>query len=236
MKNFWHIMRIPILIFTGILTIDQVIKIWIKTTFRYGETRRLLGDFFQLHFIENNGMAFGLELGGNGGKMVLSLFRIFAVLGLGYLLYGWARKKASMHLIVAMSLIVAGAAGNIIDSMLYGRIFSSTCGNPRHMEHCREVAAFMPEEGGYAPVFKGEVVDMFYSEIINVKREDAPSWLPDFLFGDGDRFIFFRPVFNFADASISIGVFLILIFYRRIFNDPALQEHPATGPAEGKAE
>lgn len=224
MKNFWQLMRMPVLIFTGVLVVDQVIKIWIKTTFHYGETRKVLGDALQLHFIENNGMAFGMELGGDGGKIVLSLFRIFAVLGLGYLLYSWAKKKASKHLIVAMSLIVAGAAGNIIDSMVYGRIFSSTCGNPRHIENCREVAVFMPGEGGYAPVFKGEVVDMFYCELINIKKEDAPSWMPDFLFSDGDRFIFFRPVFNFADASISIGVFLILIFYRKIFNDPVMQD------------
>lgn len=227
MKNFWQIMRVPICIFMGVLVVDQIIKIWIKTTFHYGETRKVLGNFLQLHFIENNGMAFGLEFGGDTGKIVLSLFRVLAVFGLGYLLYGWAKKKASRHLIISMSLIVAGAAGNIIDSMVYGRIFSSTCGNPYYIENCRDVAVFMPEEGGYAPVTKGLVVDMFYSEIINIKKDDAPGWLPDFLFGEDNRFMFFRPVFNFADASISIGVFLILIFYRKIFNDPAMQDKPA---------
>lgn len=217
-------LQIPALIFIGVLVIDQIIKIWVKTNFEYGETRQVLGTIFQLHFIENNGMAFGMELGEGGwAKLALSIFRIFAVTFMGYLIYTWAKKGAKKIVLITMALIMAGAAGNIIDSLVYGKVFSATCGNYRHWDNCRDIAVFMPEEGGYAPILKGEVVDMFYIELINMHRSEAPSWLPDFLFGEDNYFIFFRPIFNFADAAITIGVVLFLLFNRRIFNDPAIQ-------------
>lgn len=216
-------LQLPALLFFAVLLIDQIIKIWVKTTFQYGETRQVLGSFFQLHFIENNGMAFGMELGdGAWAKLALSVFRIVAVGFMGYLVYSWAKKGANKMVLITMSLVMAGAAGNIIDSLVYGRIFSATCGNPRYVE-CENVASLMPENGGYAPVLKGEVVDMFYIEIINMHRSEAPSWIPDFLFGVDNYFIFFRPIFNFADAAITIGVILFILFNRRIFNDPAVQ-------------
>lgn len=224
MKSLWKKLQVPALIFAGVIIIDQIIKIWVKTSFEYGESREVLGSVFQLYFIENNGMAFGMELGdGDWGKLALSLFRIFAVGFMGYLVYTWAKKGASKIVLITMALIMSGAAGNIIDSLVYGRIFSATCGNSRYMGNCRDIAVFMPEDGGYAPVLKGEVVDMFYIELINMHRSEAPSWIPDFVFGPDNYFIFFRPIFNFADAAISIGVVLVLLFNRRIFNDPALQ-------------
>lgn len=224
MRTVLNRLRLPILIFIGVLILDQIIKIWVKTSFTYGESRQVLGSFFQLHFIENNGMAFGMELGdGDWAKILLSLFRIVAVFFMGYLLYNWAKKGASKIVLIVMALIMSGAFGNIVDSLAYGKIFSATCGNPRYPVNCREIAAVFPEEGGYAPVLKGEVVDMFYVELINMHKSEAPSWIPEFLFGPDNYFIFFRPIFNLADAAISIGVFLVLLFNRRIFNDPALQ-------------
>ncbi len=195
-------------IVSGVLLIDQIIKIWVKTSMTLGENIHLLGSYFQLYFIENNGMAFGMELGGDYGKLALSLFRVVAVFGLGYLLYDISRKKSSVYLIVALSLVLAGALGNIIDSIFYGVIFSES--------GLGTEAVLFPAEGGYSTLLHGRVVDMFYMELINLKPEDA-TWLPGFLFGGDGRFVFFRPIFNFADASISIGVAIILLFQKRIF-------------------
>lgn len=211
-------MKRPLIITGVVLFLDQLIKIWIKTHMRIGDQLFVLGDYFRLYFIENNGMAFGMELGGESGKLFLSLFRVVAVLGIGYYIYRLAKEGSSKYLIIAMSLVFAGAMGNIIDSVFYGKIFSfSGYGEP---------AVLFPPEGGYAGWMHGKVVDMFYVELFNMDRASAPSWLPDYFFGPDERFIFFRPIFNLADASISIGVAMIVVFYRQIFGKQA----PAAAP------
>lgn len=169
-----------------------------------GQEFKVMGDWFIIHFTENNGMAFGMEFEGTFGKLFLSLFRIFAVFGIGAYLYTLVKKKANKKLITSMSLIFAGAMGNILDSIFYGKLFSSS-------EY--QIATFLPKEGGYASFLHGKVVDMFYFPVL---EGHFPQWFP--LWG-GEDFIFFRPVFNVADSSITIGVFLILIFQSTIFHD-----------------
>ena len=185
-----------------ILLADQLLKIWIKTNMILGQEFHIF-DWFIIHFTENNGMAFGMEFGGLTGKIVLTLFRIIVVvLAISYL-----RKIITPNFrsgtLVAIGLIIGGAIGNIIDSSFYGLIFNESYNN---------VASFFPESGGYAPFLQGKVVDMFYFPIIN---SHFPNWLP--VFG-GEHFIFFRPVFNIADAGISVGIILILIFYQTDFS------------------
>ena len=163
----------------------------------------MLGDWFLLHFTENEGMAFGMQIGGESGKLLLSIFRIIAVTAIGYYLYRLVRKKAHFGLIFSISLILAGAVGNIIDSAFYGLIFSQSS--------YHTVASFLPEGGGYSSFLHGKVVDMLYFPLI---QGSVPDWLP--IWG-GQEFIFFRPVFNIADSSITVGVFLLLICQRRFF-------------------
>ena len=159
-------------------------------------------DWFIIHFTENNGMAFGIEFGGLTGKILLTLFRIIVV---GLAIY-YLRKMISTRFrtgaLISVGLIMGGAVGNIIDSVFYGVIFNDSYNN---------IASFLPEAGGYAPFLQGKVVDMFYFPLINTH---FPNWLP--VFG-GEHFIFFRPVFNIADAGISIGIILILLFYQADF-------------------
>lgn len=160
-------------------------------------------DWFIIHFTENNGMAFGMEFGGLYGKVFLTLFRIFVV-GLGiYYLKKIITPSFRNGALIASGLIIGGAIGNIIDSSFYGLVFDNSYNN---------VASFLPESGGYAPFLRGKVVDMFYFPLINSR---FPDWIPFF---GGDHFVFFRPVFNIADAGISVGIFLILLFYRKEFN------------------
>jgi signal peptidase II len=196
--------QIAFLVIVMALVLDQIMKIWIKTSFVLGEDRRILGNWFLLHFVENNGMAFGFEFAGKYGKVILSLFRIVAVIGIGWYLGKLIKKGIPTGLVISISLIMAGALGNIVDSAFYGLIFSESLG---------QVAQLFPEEGGYAPFLYGKVVDMLFFPII---KTSWPSWSP---INPGESFVFFRPVFNFADSFITIGISIILLFFRRYFNE-----------------
>ncbi|RPH33824.1 MAG: lipoprotein signal peptidase [Bacteroidales bacterium] len=190
-----------ILLVLLILLFDQVFKIWIKTHMVIGDEYHVLGNWFIIHFTENNGMAFGMEFWGKSGKLFLSLFRIVAISGIGYYIYWLIKHKAGTGLVLGISAILAGAIGNLIDSAFYGLIFSNSF---------TEVAQLLPKGGGYSSFLHGRVVDMLYFPIINTTY---PQWFP--LVG-GQPFIFFRPVFNIADSAITTGVLYLLIFQRKI--------------------
>ncbi len=170
-----------------IIVIDQVVKTWVRTHMILGEEIHFLGDRGMLHYTENNGMAFGMELGGEFGKLMLTLFRIVAVCGIGYGLYYLIKHKYHRGLIMNVALIFAGAMGNIIDSTFYGLVYQQ------------------------GPLFHGRVVDMFYFPLLS---GNFPPWVP--IWG-GEDYIFFRPVFNVADSAISIGVIMILLFQKHYF-------------------
>jgi len=193
---------IPWLVVLCVLLVDQVSKILIKTNMTLGESIPVFGDWFIIHFTENYGMAFGMEFSGDYGKLFLSLFRILAVIFIAWYLYRLVIKEAHKGLIVSVALILAGALGNIIDSAFYGLLFSDSYG---------QVARFLPEEGGYGSFLHGKVVDLLYFPLIT---GTFPSWMP--FWGD-QPFIFFRPVFNFADAAITTGVFLVIVFQKKFF-------------------
>ena len=185
-----------------VLLIDQILKIWVKMHMTIGQEIPVFGNWFKLLFVENNGMAFGW-LDGGGMKLVLSIFRILAVIALFIVLIRLSRKNTKFGVLFGISLITAGAIGNIIDSVFYGQIFSEST--------YAQIASLFPDGGGYAGWLHGKVVDMLYFPVIDVARDNA-SWLPEFFFGPDDHFIFFRPIFNFADSAITIGVFYMLIF------------------------
>ncbi len=208
-----------ILIILAICTIDQVIKILIKTSMVMGQEINVFGNWFILHFTENNGMAFGMDIPGKFGKFILSLFRILAVVGIGFYLRFLITKSAPFGLVLSVSLILAGAIGNILDSAFYGIIFTDSWG---------QVAQLFPEGGGYAGFLHGRVVDMFYFPIIS---GTWPDWLP---FRGGQDMIFFRPVFNIADSSITIGVITILFFQRKFFR--SLEENDKKDKKPGEPE
>lgn len=200
-RNYWLLVVTTMLL---ILTLDQVLKIWVKTTMYQGQEHLILGQqWARIHFVENEGMAFGISLGNSFGKLMLSLFRIVAVFFLFFILWRLVRTREIPGIIIAFSMILAGALGNIIDSVFYGVIFSNS---PYH----GGVATLFPPDGGYAPVLMGKVVDMFYFPMI---QGHFPDWVP--LWG-GEEFEFFRPVFNLADSSIFCGICLFLIFYGRL--------------------
>lgn len=171
-----------------------------------GEDILLIGNWCTLHFTENNGMAFGIELFGEWGKLALSIFRILFVIVLIWYLVVLVRKKTKSSVIICLALVIAGALGNIIDGMFYGMIFNEST----FYEH----AVLFPETGGYSKFLHGKVVDMFYFPIIEIAEETAPSWMPKFLFGGDGYFVFFRPIFNIADSAISIAVIWFLLFER----------------------
>jgi signal peptidase II len=187
-----------------ILVVDQVLKFWIKTNMALGDEFLILGNWFIIHFVENNGMAFGFEFAGEYGKMFLSIFRIIAVTAIGWYLVKMIKQNESFGFLVSIALIFTGAMGNIIDSVFYGMLFDHSYG---------QVAAFLPEGGGYSSFLHGKVVDMFYFPIIT---GTYPEWFP---FWAGNEFIFFRPVFNIADSSITVGIFMILLFHRHHFDE-----------------
>lgn len=184
----------PLILIFLVLIADQVSKTWIKTNMYLGQEFKILGDWFIIHFTENNGMAFGLEFGGEFGKLALSLFRVVAVAGIGYGLHHLIKHKYHRGLILNVALIFAGALGNIIDSVFYGVIYK------------------------YESLFHGRVVDMLYFPII---KGTFPSWFPIWA---NEPFEFFRPVFNLADAAISIGVIAILIFQKTYFKEEVKDE------------
>jgi signal peptidase II len=182
-----------------ILLLDQSFKIWVKTNMYLGEEIRLIGSWFKLHFIENEGMAFGMVFfGGFWGKFILSLFRLFASGCLGWLIYKMLKKDVSWGLLIATALVFAGAIGNIFDCVFYGKIFS---------ESGYHLATLFPEGGGYASVLQGKVVDMLQFDLFTIT---FPQYFP--LWG-GDVFNFFPAIFNIADSSITIGLFTIILFY-----------------------
>jgi signal peptidase II len=199
----------PVILITLLLVADQILKIWIKTNMYLGQEYFIIGDWFRIHFTENEGMAFGMKLGGDYGKLLLSLFRIGAVGFIGYYLYTIIKANQPRGLIISISLILSGALGNIVDSVFYGVVFSDSA---------MQIATFMPQGGGYSTWFHGRVVDMFYFPVVS---GFFPDWVP---FWGGEYFQFFRPVFNIADAAITMGVFLILAFQRSFFLEDEVEK------------
>lgn len=194
-----------VLIVFLVLVADQALKIWVKTHFKLYDNIEIT-KWFYLYFTENPGMAFGIEV---IGKLFLSVFRIVAVGFIGYYLYQLVKKNYKFGYIACVALILAGAVGNIIDSVFYGVVFSHSYG---------QVATFMPDGGGYAPWLHGKVVDMFYFPLIQTV---LPDWLP--IWG-GKEFVFFRPIFNLADSAICVGVFVLLLFYRHTLSESLSKE------------
>jgi signal peptidase II len=214
-----------ILIVLLILIVDQVLKIVIKTNMSYGQSFPVLGNWFIIRFIENPGMAFGIDIPGRLGKIALTLFRIVAVIGIIWYIRKLLHEKAKTGLIICLSLILAGAMGNIIDSTLYGFLFNKgTIYNEEIRQWISYSGTASMDFSGYAGLFRGCVVDMLYFPLIDTR---IPEWFP---FMKGEQLIFFRPIFNIADSSITIGVALILIFQRKYFKSS--KEHHSDPPIE----
>jgi signal peptidase II len=196
--------KLAVIIIGAVLVLDQAVKIWIKTHLMLNQEIAVFGDWFIIHFTENPGMAFGMTFGGDWGKLLLSIFRIALVFFIGFQLLKLNRRQATpCGVTIGLSLILAGAAGNIFDSMFYGLLFDHSYG---------QVAAFLPESGGYASFLHGKVVDMLYFPIIKNAEGDP---------------LFFRPIFNIADAAITTGIFYLLLFQRRFFTTHKAPQPPA---------
>ena len=198
--------RLATLIIVAILLIDQAIKIWVKTSMTLHESIRVT-DWFYITFIENMGMAFGMQL---GSKIMLSLFRVVAIGILGYYIWQQVKRNARTGYLICLSMVLAGAAGNLIDCMFYGLLFNES--SPYYLSYLVDFGT------GYAPFLMGKVVDMFYFPLIET---EWPTWMP---FVGGEHFVFFSPVFNFADASISVSVVLLLLFYREEISKISLKK------------
>ena len=192
-----------ILLIVALLVFDQIVKIWIKTHFMLDQSVTVFPNWFFIRFIENPGAAFGFGLGGNYGKLILSVFRLLAIGALGYYIFYLYRKKAPAGVLAGFSLIFAGALGNVLDSAFYGLLFSEST--------FTSVATFLPEGGGYAGFLHGKVVDMLFFPIV---EGVFPSWIPGV---GGEPFLFFSPIFNFADSYITVGVIYLLLFQRKYF-------------------
>ena len=201
--------RLATLIVVAILLIDQAIKIWVKTSMCLHESIQVT-DWFYITFIENMGMAFGMQL---GSKILLSLFRVVAIAALAYYIWLEVKRKTRTGYIVCLAMILAGAAGNLIDCLFYGLIFNES--SPYYVSY------FVPFGTGYAPLLMGKVVDMFYFPLIET---EWPLWMP---FVGGEHFVFFSPVFNFADASISVSVVWLILFYREEIGRLSMSEIPS---------
>ena len=200
MKKFLTKGQLSALIVIAVLVIDQIIKIWVKTNMFWHESIKIT-DWFYIYFTENNGMAFGMEI---FNKFFLTGFRIIAAIAITYLLIQYVKKNYKTGFLVCVSLILAGAVGNIIDCVLYGEIFSESTHST--------LATLVPFGEGYSEWFYGKVVDMFYFPLIET---DWPEWVP---FVGGEHFIFFSPIFNFADAAISCGIIALILFYSKYLN------------------
>lgn len=207
--------RMAVLIVMAILLVDQAIKIWVKTNMTLHESIYIT-DWFQICFIENNGMAYGMEL---GSKVVLSLFRLILIGAIGYYTYLQVQKKARPGYIACLAMVIAGALGNIFDCMFYGLMFSASSDF--------YTSYIVPFGTGYAPFLMGKVVDMFYFPLIVTTW---PQWVP---FVGGEQFVFFSPIFNFADASISVGFVLVMLFYRKELGQITLKGN-VPEPSAGK--
>ena len=219
MKIFFALKKSILIIFI-VLFLDQFLKIWIKTNMYLGQEIPVFGNWFIIHFTENNGMAFGMEFAGGYGKLFLSIFRIIAVSFIGWYLFKLSNKKETpFGIILSISLIFAGAVGNILDSAFYGLLFNDST---------FQIATFMPEGGGYAGFLHGKVVDMFYFPIIH---GNFPQWFPIW---KGEEFEFFRPVFNISDTSITIGVLTLIIFQRNFFNKENFLNQTEDTPADNE--
>lgn len=202
------------------LIIDQISKFWVKLTMKSGDEFSYIGNWARIHFVENEGMAFGMSFGAGIGKFLLTFFRIIAVLFISYYLSQQIKNKnASKGFVFALALILTGAMGNIVDSIFYGQIFSGSEG---------QIATLFPAQG-YASWFHGRVVDMFYFPIY---RGILPNWIPFF---GGKFFEFFQFIFNVADACITIGVFIILIFQKKFFKEeyPEINVQPTAEKTSG---
>jgi signal peptidase II len=216
LRRFFTNGRLAVIFIIVSLTIDQLIKIWVKTNMTLHESIRIT-NWFYITFIENSGMAYGMEI---GSKLALSLFRIVAISFILYYIYLEIKRKSSKGYVLCLSMIAAGAIGNLLDCMFYGLIFNGASE--------AYTSYFVPFGSGYAPFLMGKVVDMFYFPLIVTTW---PDWMP---FWGGQHFVFFSPVFNFADANISVGFILLLLFYRKEISNITLKGDKKSQPLSGE--